>query len=236
MFTPSAKQGIIVLGASGNIGAAAVVALTQLGAKVTAGVRDVNSSKAKELVSKGALVVKADMGEDKGSLSKTLSNYNAVYVVTPGHIDRSKLVANVVAAARDAKVDYLLVVSIPSAGYWNTTFGKQMGDIEDNVRTSGLNYGIIKLNNFIENYWGSVSTIKDHNTLYGPVDGKVVFTNISVEDAGLTAAKILLNYQQHHNATYTPTSNTQSLEAVAEQFTQALGRKINYVNAGNEGF
>lgn len=79
--------------------------------------RDINTESSKKLQSLGAEIVKADMGESKESLTNTLKKYNAAYLVTPGHIDRARLVRNAVLAAKEAKIDYILVVSIPTAGY-----------------------------------------------------------------------------------------------------------------------
>lgn len=90
-----------------------------------------------------------------------------------------------------------------------------MGEIEDLIKTSRIKYGILKLPNFMENFYGNVESIKKEGKIFGPVEGKVIFANISTEDAGLAAAKILLNYSQHSSSIYTLTSNSESLEGVA---------------------
>lgn len=64
------------------------------------------------------------MGESIESLSNTLKKYNAVYLVIPGDMERAKISKNTIEAAKIAKVDYVLVISIPSAIYLNTIFGE----------------------------------------------------------------------------------------------------------------
>lgn len=64
------------------------------------------------------------MSHSEAELAAVLANYKAVFIVTPGHIERAKLTINAVKAAKDAKVEYILVVSLPCAGNNDILFGR----------------------------------------------------------------------------------------------------------------
>ncbi|KAL4461483.1 hypothetical protein ABPG74_016107 [Tetrahymena malaccensis] len=221
------NQKIIVLGASGYIGSATVKTLASLNANVTAGVRD--PTKVKELETAGASVVKADMGQTQSELASVLKNYDYLYVVTPGHIDRTNLAINAIKAAQEAHIKYILVVSIPAADNLEILFGRQFNPIEKELKLSGLNYGISRLPIFTNNIFGSAEHIKSHNTFYGPIDGDKKFVTVAIQDAALAAATILLNPSNHIGKTYTITSELSSSDEQAQSYSQALARPIKYV-------
>lgn len=52
-----------------------------------------------------------------------MRGYEAVYLVTPGHIDRAEITLNAARAAKEAGVRYILTVSVPVVGLDNT-FGR----------------------------------------------------------------------------------------------------------------
>ncbi|EAR98694.1 Trk system potassium uptake protein TrkA, amine-terminal domain protein (macronuclear) [Tetrahymena thermophila SB210] len=223
---------IIVLGSTGYIGSATVKTLAQQKANITAGVRD--PSKAQELVNAGAKVIKADMGLKQTELASILANYDHLYVVTPGHIDRTNLTLNAIKAAKQANIKYILVVSIPPADNLNILFGRQFTPIEKELKSSGLTYGLLRLPMFVDNIWGNAEAIKTQNTFYGPIDGSKKFVTVAVQDAALAAAVILQNPTNHANKTYTLTSDFSSSDEQAQFYTQALGRTIKYVSGGYE--
>ncbi|EAR98696.1 Trk system potassium uptake protein TrkA, amine-terminal domain protein (macronuclear) [Tetrahymena thermophila SB210] len=227
------SQKILVLGATGYIGSATVKTLANLKANVTAGVRD--PSKAKELQDSGSKVIKADMSQSQAELARILSNYTSVYLVTPGHIDRTQITINAIQAAKQANVQYLLVVSVTCADNQDVLFGRQFNPIEKELKASGLKYGILRLPIFTDNVWGNNEPIRTHNTFYGPINGNKKFVTVAVQDAALAAAVILQNPSKHIGKTYTITSDYKSSDEQAQAFSQALGRQIKYVNATFEG-
>ncbi|KAL4487221.1 hypothetical protein ABPG72_017940 [Tetrahymena utriculariae] len=229
------KEGIIVVGASGKIGSATVKALAEKKAHVTAGVRDVSKASAIELEAAGAKLVHADMSQGQSELAAILAHYKAVFLVTPQVQNRVEIVSNAIKAAQEAKVDYLLVVSVSFAGNQDSVFGRQFGEIESEVQKSGLNHGLLRLPTFSENFLGSAATISSSNTFYGPIDGHYKMSTVSCHDAGVAAAEILLHHDKHHNKTYTIVSDLQSQDEIAHSFSKVLGREVKYVNATVEG-
>lgn len=94
---------VLILGASGSIGMVTIAALQkrhETEVEITAGVHD--PSKFKQ---DGIAAVKADMGEPD-ELVETLTNFDRVYIVTPGHEDRSKLTVTAIGAAKKANIKF----------------------------------------------------------------------------------------------------------------------------------
>lgn len=149
---------VIVLGSTGYIGKATVLALAAKKVQVTAGIRDTTKPAAQELTKAGAHVLKLDMSEQAEQLSTQLKGFDSAYIVSPGHIDRAKITLNAVKAAKLAGIKYILVVSHIIVGT-PALFGKQFTEIEAGVKASGIHYGILRLPMFIDNNWGNAGTI-----------------------------------------------------------------------------
>ncbi|KAL4469900.1 hypothetical protein ABPG72_006540 [Tetrahymena utriculariae] len=224
---------IIFLRATGYILSSTFKTLTYLKSNITAGLRD--PSKAQDLLNYGAQVIKADMGQQQSELATILANYDHLYVVTPGHIDRTKLTINAIRAAKQANIKYFLVISITAADNLDILFGRQFNPIEKELKSNQLTYGLLRLPMFIDNAWGNVEHIKTHNKFYGPIDGSKKFISVAVQDAELAAAEILQNPKKHTKKTYTITSDFNCSDEQAQSYTQSLGRSIKYVNGVYEG-
>jgi uncharacterized protein YbjT (DUF2867 family) len=225
------KPVVFVIGASGNIGAATVVALSSKYADkvdIRAGVRNPESAdKLKGL--RGVTLVAAEMGGERDKLVSTLKGVDALFIVTPGTKDRAELAISTAEAARDAGVKFLLVVSVLTADLSDTIFGAQFKKLESTVSSFGVTYAFLRLPLFVDNYWGFKDTIKSHSTFYNPVDPAKPFSTIVASDAGNAAAAILSKPSAHANRTYNLVSNRHTLSEVAALFSEALGRQVNYV-------
>lgn len=88
-------------------------------------------------------------------------------------------------------------VSVATVDKMDTIFGKQFTEIEESVRTSGIDFSLLRLPLFIDNNWLNKDTIHADGTIYGPADPFKKFTPIAVQDVGKAAATILLNPQEH---------------------------------------
>eukprot|EP00731_Ephydatia_muelleri_P016506 Em0009g930a len=231
-----AKPVVFVIGASGNVGAATVTALSAKYAdkvEIRAGVRNPEAAdKLKGL--NGVTLVAAEMGGDRDKLVTTLKGVDALFIVTPGTKDRAELAISTAEAARDAGVKFLLVVSVLTADLTDTIFGAQFSKLERAVAQLGVTYSFLRLPLFIENYWGFKDTIKGHSAFYSPVDPDKPFTPVVVSDAGNAAAAILSNPIAHANQTYNLVSNRHTFNDVAASFSEALGREVKYVHVPYE--
>ena len=223
------KPVVFVIGASGNVGAATVAALSSKYAdkvEIRAGVRNPESA-LKGL--SGVTLVAAEMGGDRDKLVSTLKGVDALFIVTPGTKARAELSIATAEAARDAGVKFLLVVSVLTADLTDTIFGAQFTKLESTISGLGVTYAFLRLPLFIDNYWGFKDTIKSQSTFYGPIDPGKPFTPVLVADAGNAAAAILSNPTGHANQTYNLVSDRHTLSEVAAIFSEALGRQVQYV-------
>ena len=222
----NSKPLVFVIGATGLIGTATLTALAEKYAdkvEIRAGVR--NPDKADKLKAiAGITIVKAEMGE-KDELVNTFKGVNALYIVTPGTQNRAELTLATAEAAKQAGVKAVVVVSSSMAVLTDTLFGRQFGEIEDKISKLGVPYTILRLPYFAENHWGFKDSIIGQSSIHSPVDPTKPFSVIVSEDAGKAAAVILGDPTKHANKTYDLVSDQQTLDAVTEGFSKALGTK-----------
>jgi len=228
---------IVIIGASGNVGAATVSELsTRYGAthRIVAGIRDAKSAKAQELAKlPGVTVVGADPGQPATLTAAFAHGADAVFVVVASHIDRTKLAAATIAAAKDAKAQHIVVVSL-SLGE-DTIFGRQFGPIEAKTKASGIPYTILRLAMFLDNIWVSRDSIINQNAFYGSQRGDARQVSIAVQDIADAASTILVRPAAHVGKTYHLTSKVHTNDETAAALSKALGREIKYVSVPPEG-
>lgn len=225
------KPVVFVIGASGNVGAATVAALSSKYAdkvEIRAGVRNPESADKLKGLS-GVTLVAAEMGGDRDKLVSTLKGVDALFIVTPGTKARAELSIATAEAARDAGVKFLLVVSVLTADLTDTIFGAQFTKLESTISGLGVTYAFLRLPLFTDNYWGFKDTIKSQSAFYNAIDPSKPFTPVLVADAGNAAAAILTNPTGHANRTYNLVSDRHTLSEVAAIFSEALGRQVQYV-------
>ena len=223
----SSQLKTIVIGASGYVGKATLSALASRHAgkvETYAGVRDPSKFDVASMV--GVKVVSADMA-DKDSLTKALAEYDRVFLVVPGHEQRTELATNGIEAAKAAKIKFLLVLSILTFGT-DSIFGKQFEPIERQTKESGIDYAIIRLPLFIDNIFATAGSIKGQGTFYDPRDPTKLHTPVAVADVGKAAADILADPTSHVGKTYKLVMPAFSLNDLAAAFTKCLGREITH--------
>lgn len=229
------KPIVFVIGASGNIGSATVIALAAKYAdeiEIRAGVR--NPDKADKLKAiAGITVVKAEMGT-KDQLVKTFKGVNSLFIVTPPTQNRVEQTTTTAEAAKESGVKAIIVLSGNVINLPETTFAKHFIAIEGNISKLGVPYTFFRLPYFVENYWSFKDSISGQGTILQPLDPTKRFPVIVVEDAGKAAAVILVDPSKHSNKTYEIVSDQHTFEEVAEGFSKALGKEVRYVRVPYE--
>lgn len=228
---------VLVLGATGNVGQAAVNALSaKYGASATikAGTRNPESDKAKALSKlPGVTVVKASAG-DAASVTEEAKGVDVVYVVTPGTEDRAEKAIAAVKAVQAAGVENVVVLSVP---YWEDSthlFAKQFMKLDAAVRELSSTAVLLKLPFFTDNQWGNAATIKSMGKFFAPVDGDLAYSTIAVGDAGEAAAAVIGDFATHKGKTYTLVSDTVSSNDIAAAYAAALGKEVTFVQVPPE--
>jgi len=215
---------VLVLGASGFVGKATLSSLVKRhGNKLNiyAGVRDPGTFQKME----GVEVVQADMGKPE-ELTEVLKDFDRVFIVTPGHEDRTKLVLNALDACKNASIEYALILSIPTVET-DTIFGKQCKPIEQAAKKSGLNgYSIIRLPLFIDNHFMNVKSIKEKETFSDPRNAYKLHTPVAVSDVGKASADLLAKPRKHYGKTYTLVMPPFNLIDFSKAISKAVGKQV----------
>eukprot|EP00750_Incisomonas_marina_P003558 INCI13218.1.p1 GENE.INCI13218.1~~INCI13218.1.p1 ORF type:complete len:625 (+),score=113.73 INCI13218.1:96-1877(+) len=223
MATPQ----IVVLGASGTVGTATVKALSALGIQAIAGVRNPDTSAAKNagLVEAGAKLVAADMGNPE-TLAAVLSEGSRVLVVTPGHEDRTQLALNAVKAAKDAKASLVALISVCSVASTGL-FAEQFRPIENAVANSGIPFLILRLPMFMDNVLGQ--PIKDASGIFLPIDASIPYSSVTVSDIGEASANALAYPARFVNRTLNVSGVITTAAETAKAFSEVLSKRVNFV-------
>ena len=223
---------ILITGATGKTGGAAAKILAEEGAKVLALVR--NEEKAGPLREAGIEVVIGDMS-DPAALDKAMQGVKRVLLVTPNGEQQLSLEKNVVEAAKKAGVEHLVKVSSMEAAPDASVVPRSHYECEQYIRASGLSWTILKPNFFMQNLFGNAKTIIEQGKMFLPLkDGKTAMAD--TRDIGAVAAKVL-STEGHEGKEYELTGpELLSFHDVAERFSQALGKTVEYVDVPLDGY
>ena len=229
------KPVVFVIGASGNIGFATLQTLStrysdQL--EIRAGVREPSKAdKVKALP--GVTIVKATQG-DKDQLVNIFTGVTVVFIVTPPTENRAELAIKTAEAAKEAKVQHLLVVSVPTVVVADFIIGKQFCLIEETISKLGVPYTFLRLPMFLDTYFFYKETIQKMSTMLIPSDPTKPLTAVATIDAGKAAATILADHSKHVNKAYTIVSNCHTFNDAAKEFSKALGKEVTVTTCSYE--
>jgi NAD(P)H dehydrogenase (quinone) len=220
---------IAVVGATGNTGRAVVKELEQLGHAPICVVR--NADKAREVLGKDAKTVVAEL-TDRPALAKALKGVTSVFVVTGHNPNMVEQQNNVLDAALEAGVEYLVRVSgsrffiLPDSP---SVIGRGHHAIEERLRTSGIKWVILRPGFFMQNTFGQAASIKNDSKIVLPFPTDLPFAFVDVRDTGAVGARVLLDPAPHAGKIYEFTGARSSFGEFADVFSQVLGRNIAYI-------
>ncbi|HMK03629.1 MAG TPA: NmrA/HSCARG family protein [Ferruginibacter sp.] len=225
---------ILVTGATGNQGSAAVKTLLDNGFSVKAITRDPSSAAAQNLKNLNATVVQADLNNNS-SYRDQLKDVDGIFCVltfvngTEKEINQGISLVNL---AKEYGVKHFIYSSVIGADlgtgipHWESK-----SRIEDHLKASGLPYTIIRPVSFYENFL--LPQVKSRilkGKLASPVKKEVMQQFISARDVGKTSAEIFMNPGRYLNRTITMAAEEMDMKAVASVFSEAMGKEINYQN------
>lgn len=222
---------VVVIGASGYVGAGTVSQLVNQSSsnEIIAVIRDTSKKEAKDLESKGASVVAGDMA-NPASLDSTLSGADSVYIVVPGHIERTTLAINALEACKRAKVGFVLMLSVLTTDIKGQIFADQFKPVEEATIASGLNYTIVRLPMFLDNVGAQLKGLfEGGNAFYNPIESLAQNNAISVADIAEASAKILLNPAAHTGKTINLCGAASTEADMAAALSKVFGRTIEHV-------
>jgi len=217
----SNKPTIFVTAATSKVGSQVARSLNRNQYNIRLGVR--NLEKAQQLKKEGWDIIPFDF-EKKNTLSGALQGVHAVLLIPSRHENRVKQALNVIQAAKEAGVEYLVLFSVCGAPEKKTIFQKQFSEIEDTAKNSGLKTIIVEASYFQEN----VLNMKEGAQI--PLkDGSIPM--VSIYDIGRSLAQILQNPEQHVGKMYLLTGpKLETGDSIAKIVSECFGKQIKYEN------
>ena len=222
------KLKVLVTGATGNTGSLLVPALLKADVDVRIFVR--NEAKAKPLKDLGAEVVIGDL-DDPAAILPAVKDVDKIYLLTWNGQTQLKQAENVINAAKHEGVSHIIRHSM--WGPDKSRIIKQGYEIEEMVKSSGLQWTILKPTFFMQNTMMAAQTISSDGVIYWDMkDGKLGM--IDVRDIADAAFAVIVG-KGHEGKSYILTGpEAISFNDVAKIFSDVLHKEVKYVNVPHE--
>jgi len=244
-----ATERVLVTGATGKQGGAAVRRLLSDGFQVRILTRNPGSDAARRLLAAGVQAARGDY-QDRASVRAALQGINAVFSVQlPGPHERNHGLLLVEEAQR-AGVQYYVHTSAAAVsrhtafprwgtGHWYDDYWRAKWDIEEKVRRAGFaHYMVLRPAFLMENFLppavahmfpdlrrGELATAMRRDTLIDLV---------SAEDVGAFAAAALRTPARFSGHSIDLAATAMTIGQIAETLAQVLGRPIRVVELSSE--
>ena len=209
---------ILVIGATGNVGAPLVAELLRRGEKVKAASRNANAR-----FPSGAEAVRLDLA-DPGTLEPALAGVDRIYALAPaGSTDPLAPLTPVVEAAAARGIKVVLQTAMGVDADDNIPFRR----LELLLERSGTPYVILRPNWFADNfvtYWGA--GVREGEIRLPAGEGKTSF--VDARDIAAAAAGALTSDKHDGKAFVLTGPAAASYAEAAELLSAALGRRITY--------
>jgi uncharacterized protein YbjT (DUF2867 family) len=227
----NSNRTILVTGATGKQGGAALRHLRERGFPIRALTRDPNQAKARELVGRGTEVFRGDL-DDAASLTRALDGVYGVYSVqafTPGDEETEiRQGTRLIDAARGSRISHFVYSSVGAADQ-NTGIPhfESKARIEQHLRTSGLHFTIFRPVFFMENWLGMRPQI-EQGALALPLGPETRLQMIAVDDIGAFVALAFEKTGHFQDQARELAGDELSMAEIAERFARTSGREVAY--------
>lgn len=231
----TSNKTVLVLGATGQQGGAVTAHLLADGWQVRAFTRDTSSRAAQILAQAGAQLALGDMG-DRSSLDAAMQGVYGVFSVQPPEWNPSdaataeeiRLGKNVADAAREAGVRHFVYSSVSGADKQSRFRYLAKWELEQYVRTIGLQATILRPSGFMESYANPLFGIPN-GTLAEATKPDVPIKLIAVDDIGAFVALAFKHPDQFLGKTIEIASDALTPPGIAAAIARAINRPIQYV-------
>jgi uncharacterized protein YbjT (DUF2867 family) len=219
---------IAVIGATGNTGCAVVQELRVLGHNPVCVVR--NAEKARDVLPADAKISVAEL-TDRAALETALAGVKSAFVVTGHNPQMAAQQNNVLDAALEAGVTYLVRVSGGRAVVGSNAesiVGRSHAAIEERLRGSGIKWVILRPGLFMQNMFAQAALIKNDGRIVSAVPKDLPIAFVDVRDTGAVGARILIDPAPHAGKTYEFTGKSTNYGEFVDVFSQVLGKTVTY--------
>ncbi|XP_052695527.1 nmrA-like family domain-containing protein 1 isoform X7 [Crassostrea angulata] len=222
---------VVVFGSTGLLGGAIARRLLQepFLYKVRCVTRRSSGEKARELAEHGAVIVNADLGETK-SLEKALEGADIMFLTTHYWEEKNKEKEvikglNAIDAAIQCGVKHIIFNGSENV---KKIIGKECSHldsksaIEEYIREVGINFTILRLPFWLENFYSVFKPHKLKHAVYAvalPLEGSELDV-MSVEDVGEIVASILRRPRQYYGKTLNLSVESLSMENIVDTFNR----------------
>ena len=223
---------ILITGASGRVGTAAVRALLRAGMPVRVFVRD--PDKLKEAPPE-LEVCQGDLSDTR-SVTRALQGISSALVVMGNHPDQATLERQFASLAAQAGVGHLVKVSsMEAASDARAVLPKNHYETEQYIAGLGLDWTFLRPNYYMQNMLMFAASIAQANRFALPLScAKTAM--IDARDVGEVAARVL-SEAGHERQIYRLTGpKLLDFHEVAERMSAVLGRHVEYVEQTAEDF
>jgi len=183
---------------------------------------------------KGIEVREADY-DDPGSLASALQGVDRVLLISGNAVgQRERQHGSVIDAAKAAGVSYLAYTSILNAQASKLALAGEHAATEKLLGSSGLNYDVLRMPWYSENYTGALAPAIEHGAIYGATgDGKLA--TASRKDLAAGAAGALL--RSPGGKTYELAGDHPwTMAEFAEEVSRQAGKPVQYVNQSESDY
>ena len=221
---------LLVTGATGKQGGAALRHLTERGFACRALTRDPSGPKARTLVGHGTEIVRGDM-EDPASLSGALEGVYGAYSVQPVEVGVEAEIrqgTHLVDAAKRSGVSHFVYSSVASAEqntgipHFDSKFR-----IENHLRGTGMHFTILRPVFFMENWLGMREMIQA-GALVLPLDPATRLQMIAVDDIGGVVATAFERSGKWQDRAFDLAGDELSMTELCQAFGRASGQEVRY--------
>jgi uncharacterized protein YbjT (DUF2867 family) len=237
---------ILVTGATGTVGSEVVKQLTSpsslsSGNRVRAAVHSENKADKLRRENKTIEIVNMDYNKPE-TIVDALNGVDKLFLITLPTPNMNEISSSLIKEAKKNDVKHIVKLSVIDADAEpGIMIGRLHRQEEKIIEESGIPYTFLRCGAFMQNFINFFGqTIKTQNAIYLPAgDGKVSF--VDVRDIAAVAIEILLaknngsKSKQHEYKKYDITGHEAiSYSQAAEILSNALGRRISYVNVIEE--
>ena len=223
---------ILVIGGTGKIGSSLVSELKEKGADFSLLVRD--PAKMAKLDNEGVNCIGGDYS-DNLSLDQAMKGVNKLFLLVAPHINMGEHEESIINSAVKNGVHHILKISaIASDSDSSTNLGQSHHKSEEMIKSSGVNYTILRPHSFMQNMLMNIGTIKEQGMIYSTL-GQSAIPMIDVRDIATASANILLNPEPYNQRTITITGpESLSQDQAAVIIGETIGKDVNHMHVPDE--
>jgi uncharacterized protein YbjT (DUF2867 family) len=223
------KEVILVTGATGTVGSEVVKFLARKDVELRVAVRRLSPA----AVRAGAEQVIFDLNRPE-TYGDVLEGVDRIFLLIP-LTETAESAGRFVTAARDAGAKHILGLSALSAGAEpGIAMGRLHRRMERTIEDSGVPFTFLRPISFMQNFVTRMGqAIRSHSAFRLPLgDGRVAY--IDARDVAAVAGKVLTEKGYEGKSLDLTGPEALSCARIAEIFSKTLGRRISYVNVGEE--